>query len=67
MKSPRFYIILFYIIFFIQVLEEQHVTLEMDLSNLVNSCEFVDNMLSFGNEAEIMTINKIMVILIICS
>ena len=33
----------------------------MDLSNLVNSCEFVDNMLSFGNEAEIMTINKMMV------
>lgn len=44
-----------------QVLEEQHMTLEMDLSNLVNSCEFVDNILAYGNEAEIMTINKIMV------
>ena len=44
-----------------QVLEEQHMSLEMDLSNLINSCEFVDHMITYGNEAEIMTLKKIMV------
>lgn len=43
------------------VLEEQHMALEMDLSNLINSCEFVDHMITYGNEAEIMTLKKMMV------
>ena len=34
--------------------------LEMDLDNLVTSCDFVENILKFGNEAEMMSVKRIM-------
>ena len=34
--------------------------LEMDLDNLLSSCDFVENILRFGNEAEMMLVKRIM-------
>ena len=33
----------------------------MDLDNLLSSCDFVENILRFGNEAEMMLVKKIIV------
>ena len=45
---------------FLQVLTHQREDLDLDLSNLLSSCEFVENILRYGNEAEIMTVKKLM-------
>jgi len=43
-----------------KVLGEQHEELNMDLDHLLTSCEFVENIMRYGNEAEIMTVKKLM-------
>ncbi|XP_057317711.1 E3 ubiquitin-protein ligase TRIM71-like [Hydractinia symbiolongicarpus] len=43
------------------VLKEQHLSLEMDLNNLLTGSEFVEFMMRYGNEAEIMMVKKLMV------
>ncbi|XP_068717865.1 E3 ubiquitin-protein ligase TRIM71-like isoform X2 [Montipora capricornis] len=39
-----------------KVLSTQQQILELDLSNLLSSCEFTENVLRYGNEAEIMLV-----------
>ncbi|XP_067045260.1 tripartite motif-containing protein 2-like isoform X1 [Acropora muricata] len=39
-----------------KVLNTQQQILELDLSNLLSSCEFTENVLRYGNEAEIMLV-----------
>ena len=46
---------------FLQVLKDQRSLLEVDLDNLLSSCDFVENILRFGNEAEMMLVKRIMV------
>ena len=46
---------------FMQVLKDQRSLLEVDLDNLLSSCDFVENILRFGNEAEMMLVKRIMV------
>ncbi|XP_065070731.1 E3 ubiquitin-protein ligase TRIM71-like [Rhopilema esculentum] len=43
-----------------KVLKDQQSVLEMDLDNLLSSCDFVENILRFGNEAEMMLVKRIM-------
>ena len=38
------------------MLSTQQQILELDLSNLLSSCEFTENVLRYGNEAEIMLV-----------
>lgn len=45
----------------LQVLTTQQEILELDLSNLLSSCEFTENVLRYGNEAEIMLVKPQMV------
>ena len=45
----------------LQVLTTQQKILELDLSNLLSSCDFTENVLSYGNEAEIMLVKPQMV------
>lgn len=44
-----------------QVLTTQQKILELDLSNLLSSCDFTENVLRYGNEAEIMLVKPQMV------
>jgi len=44
-----------------KVLKDQRSLLEVDLDNLLSSCDFVENILRFGNEAEMMLVKRIMV------
>jgi len=44
-----------------KVLTTQQKILELDLSNLLSSCEFTENVLRYGNEAEIMLVKPQMV------
>ncbi|KAM7443236.1 hypothetical protein ABFA07_007890 [Porites harrisoni] len=44
-----------------EVLTSQQKILELDLSNLLSSCEFTENVLRYGNEAEIMLVKPQMV------
>ena len=44
-----------------QVLTSQQEILELDLENLLSSCEFTENVLRYGNEAEIMLVKPQMV------
>ena len=46
---------------FLQVLTTQQKILELDLSNLLSSCDFTENVLRYGNEAEIMLVKPQMV------
>eukprot|EP00794_Sanderia_malayensis_P018206 gene18206-20024_t len=43
-----------------KVLKDQRSSLELDLDNLLTSCDFVENILKFGNEAEVMIVKRIM-------
>ena len=45
----------------LQVLTTQQEILELDLLNLLSSCEFTENVLRYGNEAEIMLVKPQMV------
>ena len=45
----------------LQVLTSQQKILELDLSNLLSSCDFTENVLRYGNEAEIMLVKPQMV------
>lgn len=45
----------------LQVLTTQQKILELDLSNLLSSCDFTENVLRYGNEAEIMLVKPQMV------
>jgi len=44
-----------------KVLTSQQKILELDLSNLLSSCDFTENVLRYGNEAEIMLVKPQMV------
>ena len=45
---------------FQKVLEQHLKRLNFDLDNVVRSCEFVDNVITFGNEAEFMDVKYLM-------
>ncbi|XP_065647014.1 E3 ubiquitin-protein ligase TRIM71 [Hydra vulgaris] len=42
------------------VINDQQDELELDLDNFHSSCEFVENMMNYGNEAEVMTVKRFM-------